>query len=265
MELSGRTVLLTGATGGLGGALADALHARGARLLLTGRRTDVLEPLAARLGARALATDLAEHGAVEALLARCGEVDVLVANAGLSASGTLSRFSPEEIERAVRVNLLAPMLLARELAGTMAARGGGHIAFVSSLSGMTGQPGASVYSATKFGLRGFAQALRPELRPEGRGRLDRAAGLHPRGGHVRRRRRERAVVPRHQQPGGRRPGDGAGDRAQPRRGGRRPAPDARHDALRVRRAADRRGVRAPGGRREGHRPDHRGSLRGAGA
>lgn len=169
MELSGRTVLVTGATGGLGQALARALHARGARLVLSGRRTAVLEPLAAELTAETLAADLGRREEVERLAERCATVDVLVANAGLSASGALTRFSAHELERAVAVNLLAPMLLARALAGPMTERGCGHLAFVSSLSGMTGQPGASVYSATKFGLRGFAQALRAELRPRGVG------------------------------------------------------------------------------------------------
>jgi short-subunit dehydrogenase len=169
MELSGRTVLVTGATGGLGQALARALHARGARLRLTGRRTDVLGPLAAEVGAEAIAADLADADGVARLADRSADVDVLVANAGLSASGDLARFDDAEIERAVRVNLIAPMLLARALSGPMAARGSGHLAFISSLSGMTGQPGGSVYSATKFGLRGFAQGLRAELRGAGVG------------------------------------------------------------------------------------------------
>jgi short-subunit dehydrogenase len=169
MNVHGRKVLLTGATGGLGGAIARALHARGARLLLTGRRTGVLEPLARELGAEAVAVDLAEPGDVQRLIERAGDVDVLVANAGLSASGPLAGFSPADIDRALDVNLRAPMVLSRELAEGMRARGAGHIAFVSSLSGMSGQPGASVYSASKFGLRGFAQALRAELRPAGVG------------------------------------------------------------------------------------------------
>lgn len=169
MELTGRTVLLTGATGGIGHAIARALHARGARLSLTGRRADVLEPLAAEISAESIPTDLADPVLVEALAGRCSDVDVLVANAGLSSSGNVETFSAEQLERAVRVNLLAPMHLARVLAPAMAARGGGHIVFVSSLSGMTGQAGSAIYSATKFGLRGFAQSLRAELRGRGVG------------------------------------------------------------------------------------------------
>jgi uncharacterized protein len=169
MELRGRTALLTGATGGIGQAIARALHARGATLVLTGRRTDVLEPLARELGAEQLSVDLADAGDVARLAAHAADVDLLVANAGLSASGPLKGFSAEEVDRVLAVNLRAPIVLAQALAERMTSRGDGHLVFVSSLSGMTGQPGASVYSATKFGLRGFAQALRAELRPRGVG------------------------------------------------------------------------------------------------
>ena len=169
MNLDGARVLLTGATGGLGQAIARALHARGASLVLTGRRADVLEPLAAELGGRAVASDLADPAAVDALLAEAGEVDVLVANAGLPGSGGLHSFSVEEIDRALDVNLRAPMILARLMADGMVERGGGHIVFVSSLSGKAATVGSSVYSATKFGLRGFAMGLREDLRPRGVG------------------------------------------------------------------------------------------------
>jgi short-subunit dehydrogenase len=169
MNLSGARVLLTGATGGLGQAIAHALRARGATLVLTGRRADVLEPLAARVGGVAIESDLADPGAVDALLARAGRVDVLVANAGLPGSGGLHTFSVEEIDRALTVNLRAPMLLARALSPAMVQRGGGHLLFMSSLSGKAGAPGSSVYSATKFGLRGFALALREDLAGKGVG------------------------------------------------------------------------------------------------
>jgi uncharacterized protein len=169
MELSEKTVLLTGATGGLGHAIARRLHAAGAQLVLTGRRADVLEPLAAELGARALAVDLAEAEHVARLAADCADVDVLVANAALPASGHVLSFGVEEIDRALAVNLRAPMVLARELAERMAARGSGHLVFISSLSGKTATSRSSVYSATKFGLRGFGQGLREDLRPNGVG------------------------------------------------------------------------------------------------
>ncbi len=169
MNVSGRTVLLTGASGGLGHAIARALHGAGARLVLTGRRTDVLEALAAETGGRAVAVDLADRDAVARLAAGQAGADVLVANAALPASGDLLSFDVEQIDRALDVNLRAPIVLARALGERMATRGSGHIVFVTSLSGKVGAPGSSVYSATKFGLRGFAQGLREDLRPRGVG------------------------------------------------------------------------------------------------
>ena len=169
MKLDGARVLLTGATGGLGQAIARGLHARGAILTLTGRRAEVLEPLAAEVGGRVIVSDLAEPDAPARLLAAAGEVDVLVANAGLPGSGRLTSFTPEEIDRALDVNLRAPMLLAHGLTDAMVARGHGHLLFMSSLSGRAASPGTSVYAATKFGLRGFALALREDLAPKGVG------------------------------------------------------------------------------------------------
>jgi uncharacterized protein len=169
MNLAGAKVLVTGATGGLGQAIARALAERGATLTLTGRRAEVLEPLAAEVSGRALAADLADPAAPARLLAEAGEVDVLVANAGLPGSGALNSFSVEEIDRALNVNLRAPMLLARELTPAMVDRGRGHLVFMSSLSGRAASTGSSVYSATKFGLRGFGLALREDLAPRGVG------------------------------------------------------------------------------------------------
>jgi short-subunit dehydrogenase len=169
VKLDGARVLLTGATGGLGQAIARALAERGSRLTLTGRRADVLEPLAAELGGRVIVSDLSAPDAPERLLAEAGEVDVLVANAGLPGSGRLSSFSAEEIDRALDVNLRAPMLLAHGLTEAMIARGSGHLVFMSSLGGRAAAPGTSVYAATKFGLRGFALALREDLAPKGVG------------------------------------------------------------------------------------------------
>lgn len=172
MELSGRTVLITGATGGLGRAMADALAERGAILLLSARKAEALEALGAELpgeGHRTLPADLAEPGAAERLAADAGEVDVLVANAGLPGAGWLSDFSADQVSRALRVNLEAPMLLARALFPQMVERGSGHLVFVSSLSGKVAPPRSSVYNATKFGLRGFALGLRADLAPKGIG------------------------------------------------------------------------------------------------
>jgi short-subunit dehydrogenase len=166
--LSGR-VLITGATGGIGHAIARAFAARGAQLVLTGRRTEVLEPLAAELGARARACDLADRAAVAALAEECADSDVLVANAALPASGLLTDLSQEQIDRMLEVNLRAPVALARALAPRMIERHRGHLVFVSSLSGKTASPASSVYSATKFGLRGFALGLRQDLAGHGVG------------------------------------------------------------------------------------------------
>jgi short-subunit dehydrogenase len=169
VNLGGRSVLLTGATGGLGHAIARRLSREGARLVLTGRRAEVLEPLASELDAHALAIDLSSAEEVERLAEGYADVDVLVANAALPASGHLHSFSIEEIDRALAVNLRAPMVLARTLGERMAARGEGHLLFVSSLAGKAGAQGSSVYSATKFGLRGFGQSLREDLRSAGVG------------------------------------------------------------------------------------------------
>jgi short-subunit dehydrogenase len=169
VNLGGRTALVTGASGGLGHAIARALARRGADLVLTARRAEVLEPLAAEVGGRAVACDLSDRAAVERLAEEAGSVDVLVANAGVPGSGRIETFSVEEIDRALDVNLRAPIVLARRLAEGMAERGGGHIVFISSLNGKAAPPGTPIYAATKFGLRGFAQSLRQDLRPSGVG------------------------------------------------------------------------------------------------
>lgn len=162
-------MLLTGATGGIGHAIARTLRAQGAALVLTGRRTDVLEPLAAETGGRAVPCDLADPADVDRLAEEHAGVDVLVSNAALPASGSVTSFSVEELDRALAVNLRAPMVLARRLAEAMTARGSGHIVFISSLAGKTASPGGAVYSATKFGLRGFSLGLREDLAPSGVG------------------------------------------------------------------------------------------------
>jgi uncharacterized protein len=169
VNLAGRSVLLTGATGGLGHAIARRLRVEGAELVLTGRRADLLEPLAAQTQARSLTVDLADAEALERLADECAGVDVLVSNAGLPGSGLLTSFTIEELDRALAVNLRAPMVLARRLAEAMVARRSGHLVFMSSLAGKVGTPRSPVYSATKFGLRGFAQSLREDLRPSGVG------------------------------------------------------------------------------------------------
>lgn len=169
MELSGARVLITGATGGIGQALARAFAAAGASLTLTGRRDSLLGPLAQELGATSLIADLADADVVQRLAVEAGDVDVLVANAALPASGLLTEFSQAQIDVMLDVNLRAPIALARALAPAMVARGRGHIVFMSSLSGKVSSPASSLYSATKFGLRGFALGLRQDLRSTGVG------------------------------------------------------------------------------------------------
>jgi uncharacterized protein len=169
MQIAGSNVLITGATGGIGQAIARALAARGAKLILTGRRIDVLEPLAQQLDARTAAVDLSQPAELERLVRDAGEVDILVANAALPASGALDSFTVQEIDRALDVNLRAPIVLAHALLPQMIARGRGHLLFMSSLAGKAATPGTALYNASKFGLRGFASALRADVRTTGVG------------------------------------------------------------------------------------------------
>lgn len=175
MELAGSRILLTGATGGLGRAIAASLAAEGAQMLLSSRKSEELDRLIAELpgeGHLKLVCDLAEDGAAERLASEAtagGRLDGFVANAALPSSGRLDDFGPEQISRALRVNLEAPILTARALLPDMLVRGSGQLVFISSLSGKTASPRTSMYSATKFGLRGFTLALRQDLHGTGVG------------------------------------------------------------------------------------------------
>jgi uncharacterized protein len=171
MELAGRTVLVTGASGGIGQAIARALHGRGASLVLTARRGEVLDELRSALGERvdAVVADQDDRDDVARLAERCSGVDILVANAALPASGRIDDFTPEEIDRALEVNLRAPIQLARALVPRMVERGDGHVVFISSLAGKVATARSALYSATKFGVRGFAAGLREDLHGTGVG------------------------------------------------------------------------------------------------
>jgi short-subunit dehydrogenase len=152
--------------------MAAALADRGATLVLSSRKAQDLGELVATLPGgehRTIICDLADDGAALRLLEEAGEIDVVVANAGLPASGRLDGFSQEEIGRALRVNLESPVRMARELLPSWQDRGSGHFVFVSSISGFVSTPRASLYAATKFGLRGFALNLREDLRGSGIG------------------------------------------------------------------------------------------------
>jgi len=163
--------LVTGASGGIGRAIARSLHRHGAHLILTGQNTELLEQLRSELADRAqvIAADLSDPDELERLVEEAGQVDVLVANAGLGGNGPIEGFSPEQIGRMLDVNLQAPILLARALVPAMVERGTGHVVLISSGAGKIALPLTSLYCATKFGLRGFGLALREDLRATGVG------------------------------------------------------------------------------------------------
>jgi short-subunit dehydrogenase len=169
VTLRGARVLLTGASGGIGAAIARRFAHEGSQLLLTGRRADVLDALATELGGLALVADLARRDELERLLEAAGEVDVLIANAALPATGRLTTLERDAVDRALEVDLRAPIALAHGVVPAMVERGGGHLVFIGSLSGKAATAGSSIYNASKFGLRGFALALRGELAPSGVG------------------------------------------------------------------------------------------------
>ncbi|HEX3292306.1 MAG TPA: SDR family NAD(P)-dependent oxidoreductase [Solirubrobacterales bacterium] len=174
MELAGKRVLLSGATGGLGRAIAVELAGHGASLVLSSRKSEELDRLAESLPGPAdrhvpVVADLAEPGAAEELLERAGDLDGLIANAALPATGRLEHFSSDEVQRALRVNFESPILMARALGPKLAEKGEGHLVFIASLAGKVGSPRSSLYNATKFGLRGFAFGLREDLHPHGVG------------------------------------------------------------------------------------------------
>jgi short-subunit dehydrogenase len=168
-ELRGARALVTGATGGLGPAIAIALRAQGAELVVTGRRAEPLRQLAAEVHGTALVADLADPAQPDRLLAEAGDLDILVANAAVPASGELDEWDPVRIDRALTINLGSPIAMTRALLPAFRARGSGHFVFVSSLAGRVGTRAGSLYSATKFGLRGFAGGLRSDLHGTGIG------------------------------------------------------------------------------------------------
>jgi short-subunit dehydrogenase len=174
VRLQGKRVLLSGATGGLGRAIAAELAAQGATLLLSSRKAEELAQLAGSLPGGAdrhqpIVADLAEPGAAEELVEGAGDLDGLIANAALPATGRLESFSSEEVQRALRVNFESPILMARAIAPRLVDKGEGHLVFIASLSGKIGSPRSSLYNATKFGLRGFVFGLREDLHPHGVG------------------------------------------------------------------------------------------------
>jgi short-subunit dehydrogenase len=159
------SVVLTGAAGGIGAPTARALAAAGARLLLVGRDGARLEALAAALGAAWLAADLTTPEGLDAVrrAALEREANVLVNNAGIASFGRLDALDPAHLVDVIETNLVAPMLLTRALLPGLQRQREAAVINVGSVLGRLGLPGFSVYSAAKFGLRGFSEALRREL------------------------------------------------------------------------------------------------------
>jgi short-subunit dehydrogenase len=172
-QLRGRTALVTGATGGIGRAIARRLARDGMNVVASGRREEVLAELVAELRelgvkAESVAADLADLSQVDPLIERgeaaLGPIDVLVNNAGVEITSSFTGYSPEELTSVVDVNLTVPMLLTHRVVPGMLERGRGHVVFISSLAGKLGPAYNEPYGATKAGLIGFNQSLRAEYR-----------------------------------------------------------------------------------------------------
>jgi short-subunit dehydrogenase len=167
--LRGARALVTGANGGLGRAICRKLRAAGADLVVTGRRAEPTEEIAEEVGGRAVIADLAVRSELPRLLEEAGNIDVLVANAALPATGDLEDWTQADMDKALEVNLGNPIAMTRAYLPAFRRRGSGHFVFISSLSGKVGSRGTALYSATKFGLRGFASGLRCDLYGSGVG------------------------------------------------------------------------------------------------
>jgi short-subunit dehydrogenase len=164
MEISGSTILVTGASGGLGSAIARDLSRRGARLVLTARRREILEALAVETGAEVVVADLAEHADVDRLVERSLDADAIVLNAAVGGDPTFAELTAEQIDASIDVNLRAPIQMATAFAHHKVAGGRrGAIVLVGSLSGLAATPNTEMYNATKFGLRGFSLSLAQDL------------------------------------------------------------------------------------------------------
>ena len=172
--LSGKTALITGATGGLGAEIATALHAQGAKVVLSGTREAVLQDLAARLGERAVVApcNLSDAAEVDGLLAKAeavsgSDIDIIVSNAGLTRDGLLMRMKDDDWDQVIRVNLEAYFRLARSAMKGMMKRRFGRIIGITSVVGVTGNPGQANYAASKAGMIGFSKALAQEVASRG--------------------------------------------------------------------------------------------------
>lgn len=173
-DLTGKTALVTGATGGIGGAVARALHAQGAHVVLSGTREEVLAGLRDELGERAsvAAADLSDPASVDALVGRAEEaagagLDILVANAGVTRDGLLLRMKDADWETVLRVNLESYFRLSRAALRGMFKRRAGRIVGVTSIVGVTGNAGQANYAASKAGMIGFSKSLAQEVATRG--------------------------------------------------------------------------------------------------
>ena len=172
-RLDGKTALVTGASGGIGAAIARALHAQGALVTLSGTRRDALEALAGELGERTAVcpADLREEGAADGLLAAAeaahGPLAILVNNAGLTKDGLAMRMTDKDWETVIDVDLAAPFRLARAALRGMIRRRAGRIIGIGSVVGATGNPGQANYAAAKAGLVGMSKALAQEVGSRG--------------------------------------------------------------------------------------------------
>lgn len=172
-DLTGKTALVTGATGGIGAEIARALHAAGAHVVLSGTREAVLADLAAELGGRTsvVAANLSDPAAVDGLIglaeAAAGQVDILVANAGITRDGLLLRMKDEDWEQVLKVNLESYFRLSRAALRGMMKRRFGRIIGITSVVGVMGNPGQANYAASKAGIIGFSKSLAQEVATRG--------------------------------------------------------------------------------------------------
>lgn len=167
-DLTGRTALVTGATGGIGGAIARALHGQGATVAVSGTRREVLDQLAGELGGRAhvLPCNLAESAEVEALVPAAeqamGGLDILVANAGVTRDNLFVQLRDEDWDDVIRVNLTATFRLVRAATKLMMRKRFGRLIAITSVVGVTGNPGQGNYTASKAGLIGMIKSVAAE-------------------------------------------------------------------------------------------------------
>ncbi len=172
-DLSGKTALVTGATGGIGASIARALHAKGAHVGISGRNEEKLAALAAELGERVsvLAADLSAEGASTDLVSRAeeamGQIDILVNNAGLTRDNLSMRMKDEEWNEVIDVNLSATFKLAKAVQRGMMKRRSGRIINIASVVGVTGNPGQCNYVASKAGMIGWSKAMAQEVASRG--------------------------------------------------------------------------------------------------